>query len=168
LQQNISHPKHPVPAYNGSLVSFKDLSLLNNSDLPAGEYNITFAIDNNGDSVLDKTFSQEITIKVKNDEDCRRCHESVDRPDPTDIPSRHHALINSGGLGCLDCHNIITNDDGSSTLNIIRTCSVCHNQPEQMRVTYQRPIPDESLTQRHHQRASNEGWDCVFCHTSGQ
>lgn len=151
----------PVPAFEGPLYTIDNLPILSASDLPAGSYTVTLAIDQNQDQLLNKSFSSELGTLILQDRtrnydyqgDCIACHNQ------TDSPNLHHALVNSKGMACVDCHVII-----DMQLDIQRDCHTCHDQPEKSSVTYPRAVKDMTTTERHHLKSGNEGWDCSACH----
>jgi len=53
------------------------------------------------------------------EEDCRACHSSG-------VPDTHHLLVPNAGYGCIDCHQVINDPDGSTGVGVIRDCVVCH------------------------------------------
>ena len=59
---------------------------------------------------------------------------------------RHHALITSKGMACLDCHKIVSDGAGGFQFQDYRTCSNCHT------------------TTPHHTTAKAVAQDCVGCH----
>ena len=74
-------------------------------------------------------------------EDCLVCHVS----DEVLVP-RHHALINTQGMMCLDCHTMIPDGAGGFVFDDFRTCSKCHS------------------TTPHHVTTKAAAQDCVSCH----
>lgn len=76
-------------------------------------------------------------------DECLGCHGS----DAILVP-RHHNLINSKGLACLDCHTMVPDGSGGFTFADFRTCSVCHKESP------------------HHKSAKAVAQDCQFCHGS--
>jgi len=156
----------PTPFTSGPLSSLQDYPVLKDSNLSVGNYVLTYAIDNNEDQITDKSFSQEISVTIVENENCRTCHGDPDPSDPDSlsISERHHLLVPSEGLECMDCHRVINDGSGTQT-EYIKVCTVCHNQPKQVSVLFPKPVDDISITQRHHTRATNEGWLCDKCHT---
>lgn len=75
--------------------------------------------------------------------ECLGCHGSH-----TLLVPRHHNLINSKGLACLDCHTMVPDGSGGFTFADFRTCSVCHKESP------------------HHKSAKAVAQDCQFCHGS--
>jgi hypothetical protein len=73
--------------------------------------------------------------------DCLVCHVSH-----VVLVPRHHALITTKGLACLDCHKIISDGSGGFTFVDYRTCSNCH------------------AAAPHHVSAKAAAQDCVGCH----
>ena len=74
-------------------------------------------------------------------EDCLACHVS----DEVLVP-RHHALINTKGMMCLDCHTMVPDGSGGFVFDDFRTCSKCHSNTP------------------HHVTAKAVAKDCVACH----
>ena len=56
----------PIRAYGGPLITLDRFSILNTpaNGLPLGEYNLTFAVDNNQDGIFDHSFISSITINI--------------------------------------------------------------------------------------------------------
>lgn len=75
--------------------------------------------------------------------ECLGCHGSHALLVP-----RHHNLINSKGLACLDCHTMVPDGSGGFTFADFRTCSVCHTESP------------------HHKSAQAVAQDCQYCHGS--
>ncbi|MSN26305.1 MAG: hypothetical protein GJV46_10615 [Geobacter sp.] len=75
--------------------------------------------------------------------ECLVCHIS----DAVLVP-RHHNLINTKGLACLDCHTMVPDGTGGFTFADFRTCSNCHKASP------------------HHTTAKAAAQDCKFCHGS--
>ncbi|MFA7061296.1 MAG: IPT/TIG domain-containing protein [Pedobacter sp.] len=73
--------------------------------------------------------------------DCLVCHVSHEVLVP-----RHHALITTKGMACLDCHTIVSDGSGGFTFVDYRTCSNCH------------------VAAPHHVSAKAAAQDCVGCH----
>lgn len=76
-------------------------------------------------------------------DDCLGCHVS----DAVLVP-RHHALINTDGYACLDCHVLVSDGSGGFVFEDFRTCSNCHKSSP------------------HHVSAKAVAQDCQFCHGS--
>ncbi len=75
--------------------------------------------------------------------DCRCCH-------GTSLADRHHLLVNTGGLECMACHEMVFNGTTSQfEPELIRDCLQCHTG---------------SLADRHHVLVSDNGFDCFSCH----
>jgi hypothetical protein len=55
----------PVRAYGGPLFDLAPLTILERSDLPAGEYTFHFAVDNNMDNVLDATYVDSVRVQIE-------------------------------------------------------------------------------------------------------
>jgi hypothetical protein len=68
----------------------------------------------NQDMGIDDTLCGEFA-----EDDCRDCHSSG-------VPDTHHLLVPKG-YGCTDCHQVITNPDGSTGVGVIRNCVECHD-----------------------------------------
>jgi hypothetical protein len=68
----------------------------------------------NQDLGIDDTLCGEFA-----EDDCRDCHSSG-------VPDTHHLLVPKG-YGCTDCHQVITNPDGSTGVGVIRNCVECHD-----------------------------------------
>jgi len=75
--------------------------------------------------------------------ECLGCHGSH-----TVLVPRHHNLINTKGLACLDCHTMVPDGTGGFTFADFRTCSVCHTSSP------------------HHMSAKAVARDCQYCHGS--
>lgn len=71
------------------------------------------------------------------------CHVS----DAIVVP-RHHNLINTKGLACLDCHTLIPDGTGGFVFADFRNCTTCHT------------------TSPHHRSAKAVAQDCQGCHGS--
>lgn len=76
-------------------------------------------------------------------DECLGCHGS----DAILVP-RHHNLINSKNMACLDCHTMVPDGTGGFTFADFRTCNVCHTSSP------------------HHMSAKAVAQDCQFCHGS--
>lgn len=76
-------------------------------------------------------------------DDCLGCHVS----DAVLVP-RHHNLITTKNMACLDCHTLIPDGTGGFTFADFRTCSNCHKASPHHKTTY----------------AVNK--DCQHCHGS--
>lgn len=76
-------------------------------------------------------------------DDCLGCHVS----DAVLVP-RHHNLINTKGLACLDCHTLIPDGTGGFVFGDFRTCSNCHKSSP------------------HHLTTFAVARDCQHCHGS--
>ena len=74
------------------------------------------------------------------EEDCRACHSSG-------VPDTHHLLVPKG-YGCTDCHQVITNPDGSTGVGVIRNCVECHDASP------------------HHEAQEAVDRHCSYCHGS--
>lgn len=86
-------------------------------------------------------YDAKFTTFTRNE--CLECHVS----DAVLVP-RHHNLINSKGLACLDCHTLVPDGTGGFVFADFRTCNVCHKSSP------------------HHASAKAVAKDCVFCHGS--
>jgi len=75
------------------------------------------------------------------EEDCRACHSSG-------VPDTHHMLVPNVGYECIDCHQVITNPDGSTGVGVIRNCVECHE------------------TSPHHEAQEAVDRHCSYCHGS--
>ena len=75
--------------------------------------------------------------------ECLGCHVS----DAVLVP-RHHNLINTKGLACLDCHTLLPDGTGGFVFDDFRTCSKCHKSSP------------------HHTTAKAVARDCQSCHGS--
>jgi len=76
-------------------------------------------------------------------DDCLVCHIS----DEVLVP-KHHALINTKNMMCLDCHTMIPDGTGGFVFDDFRTCSKCHTATP------------------HHTSAKAVALDCQACHGS--
>lgn len=74
-------------------------------------------------------------------DECLGCHVS----DAVLVP-RHHNLINTKNMACLDCHSLVSDGAGGFVFADFRTCSVCHK------------------TSPHHTSAKAAAQDCQACH----
>lgn len=74
------------------------------------------------------------------EDDCRACHSSG-------VPDTHHMLVQTS-YGCTDCHQVMTNPDGSTGVGIIRNCVECHD------------------TSPHHETQEAVDRHCSYCHGS--
>ncbi|BDV43774.1 cytochrome c [Geotalea uraniireducens] len=105
---------------------------------------------------------------------CTRCHTG-------DNPDRHHALIQSAGKLCLDCHQLVSAPDGSYTVPLVRDCVVCHSAQQHSTVQHTVEAPrgcarchSGTLIQIHtgdgysgkDPLITNEIYPCLRCHTS--
>ena len=77
---------------------------------------------------------------------CRGCHNDA----LGKTAERHHALINSNGKQCLDCHQMITAADKTLMPVVVRDCITCHG--------------DLIHQGRHHQLVAEQGKQCLGCH----
>lgn len=105
---------------------------------------------------------------------CIRCHTG-------DNPDRHHALVQSAGKQCLDCHQLVSAPDGSYTVPLVRDCVVCHSSQQHSTVQHTVQSPrgcarchSGTLIQIHtgdgysgkDPAITNEIYPCLRCHTS--
>ncbi len=62
-------------------------------------------------------------VSQKNDtgHGCRHCHGSV--------ADKHHLLVEGGQSGCMGCHQVTNNSDGTKSISLIRDCMTCHTTP---------------------------------------
>lgn len=77
---------------------------------------------------------------------CRGCHNDASGS----VVSRHHALINSQGKQCMDCHQMVLDASGNFNPVVVRDCLSCHGQ-----LTHQG---------RHHELINLQGKQCMECH----
>jgi len=75
--------------------------------------------------------------------DCLGCHVSDEA-----LVLRHHALITSKNMQCLDCHVLIADGSGGFVFQDFRTCSGCHT------------------TTPHHTTTAAQQKNCKACHGS--
>jgi predicted CXXCH cytochrome family protein len=77
------------------------------------------------------------------EEDCRCCHAQG-------VPDRHHLLVETASLECIDCHQILW-DEASLEYDVVvtRDCLVCHS---------------DSLSDRHHVLTEQGDYECLSCH----
>ncbi|MBC7963723.1 MAG: hypothetical protein H7Y05_12345, partial [Steroidobacteraceae bacterium] len=77
---------------------------------------------------------------------CRGCHNDASGT----AAERHHALTNTQGKQCLDCHQMIADASGKFVPVVVRDCLACHGQ-----LTHQG---------RHHELITSLGKQCLDCH----
>ncbi len=89
-------------------------------------------------------FSAQASDLGLTEADCRCCH------GPT-LADRHHLLVNSGGLECLSCHEMVYDQTNLMYIPVVtRDCLQCHTG---------------SLADRHHALVDEVTYDCFSCHT---
>ncbi len=80
--------------------------------------------------------------KEFSEDDCRACHNSS-------VPDTHHLLVRTGGgYGCMDCHQVKTDPEGSTGVGVIRNCVACH------------------VASPHHETQAAVDRQCSYCHGS--
>lgn len=91
--------------------------------------------DTNGDGVITPGGEAPYFGHIGSNEDCLGCHGGAADPavlagrkGDIDNPTRHHLLVASKGKKCLDCHQLLLNDDGLFVFKDFRVCSSCHAQ----------------------------------------
>ncbi len=87
-------------------------------------------IDSDGDGRLDPGAEMPYFGHIGNNEDCLGCHlgssSPIDRHGNHDNVARHHRLVVTRGMACLDCHSLVRNENGIFEFENFRSCSSCH------------------------------------------
>ncbi|BCR05040.1 hypothetical protein DESUT3_21090 [Desulfuromonas versatilis] len=89
-------------------------------------------------------FNDALALDPLTEADCRCCHGDT-------LADRHHLLVPTSNLECLDCHEMVLNSATSLfEPRVVRDCKVCHTG---------------SLADRHHLLVNTGTFDCFSCHS---
>ncbi|MBN1930131.1 MAG: hypothetical protein JW786_00795 [Desulfobacterales bacterium] len=96
---------------------------------PSSLHNIQ--IDSNGDGRVEPGSEKAYFGHIGNNEDCLGCHFGsydfiMDTRSIRNNPDRHHQMIITRGMECLDCHSLVINEKGIFEFENFRFCSNCH------------------------------------------
>lgn len=86
--------------------------------------------DTNGDGIITPGGEAPNFGHIGSNEDCLGCHGGfADTATVTyamDKPTRHHLLVQTKDKKCLDCHQLVLNDENLFVFQNFRICSNCH------------------------------------------